>query len=100
MQQVRAAGDRGHGRTSDKILERLRVGRRDQPVLLPPDDVGWQIDAMQPAIELGIAQARRPRELRRRGAVAVVDLLELRRSAPSLEPVGSTMSGEQELEQV
>src|SRR5438094_409209 len=99
MEEVRAAGDDPDTRSCDKLVERLRVSRRDQAILLAPDNVGRNGNAMEPAVELGIAQARRPGELRCRSAVTVVDVLELRRGAPLFEPLGP-IAREQQLQQI
>ena len=57
------------------------------------------VDAVQPAVELGIAQARRPGVLRCRRPVAIVDVFEVGRGPPALQPLGGAIAGEQQLQQ-
>src|SRR5579863_7556636 len=45
-------------------MPRLAIGWRKDPVVLAPDDQGWNPDTMQPALQLRIVEAVLPGELR------------------------------------
>ncbi len=80
-------------------LEGVGVGQRDHLVLLAPDNVGRHVDPVQPAVELRIAQPRRPGVARGRAAVAIVDVLQVGGGAPRLQPRLGAVAGEQQLQQ-
>src|SRR6185437_8042135 len=64
MGEMAGVRDHPHPGTRNRRPEALAVLRRDDAVLLTPQQGSWNVDAMQPALEARVVHIRLPAELR------------------------------------